>query len=166
MAQRIKDAPWEAMRTQYVQDASCSYRKLEAQYGVSRGAIAGRAQEEDWAGLRRACLAKSGPAMVDALVDRQVERAKRVHSIADTMLDKLEAAMEEYDIADMLKDKRGLQALTGALRTLKEIQDVRCVLDDEEQRARIAALRKQAEREEASSEITVRIAGGDKAWQE
>ena len=26
--------------------------------------------------------------------------------------------------------------------------------------------RKQAEREEASSEITVRIAGGDKAWQE
>ena len=46
MAQRIKDAPWEAMRTQYVQDASCSYRKLEAQYGVSRGAIAGRAQEE------------------------------------------------------------------------------------------------------------------------
>ena len=159
MAQRIKDAPWEAMRTQYVQDASCSYRKLEAQYGVSRGAIAGRAQEEDWAGLRRACLAKSGPAMVDALVDRQVERAKRVHSIADAMLDKLEAAMEEYDIADMLKDKRGLH-------TLKEIQDVRCVLDDEEQRARIAALRKQAEREEASSEITVRIAGGDKAWQE
>ena len=104
--------------------------------------------------------------MVDALVERQVERAKRVHSIADTMLDKLEAAMEEYDIADMLRDKRGLQALTGALRTLKEIQDVRCVLDDEEQRARIAALRKQAEREEASSESTVRIAGGDKAWQE
>ena len=43
---------------------------------------------------------------------------------------------------------------------------MRCVLDEEEQKARIAALRKQAEREEASSEITVRIAGGDKAWQE
>lgn len=166
MAQRSKDAPWAAMRTEYAQDAACSYRKLEARYGIGRATIAARGREEDWEGLRKAYLAKSAPAMVDALVDRQVERAKRVHSIADTMLDKLEAAMEEYDIADMLKDKRGLQALTGALRTLKEIQDVRCVLDDEEQRARIAALRKQAEREETSSEITVRIAGGDKAWQE
>ena len=163
MAQRSKDAPWAAMRTEYAQDAACSYRKLEARYGIGRATIAARGRGE---GLRKAYLAKSAPAMVDALVDRQVERAKRVHSIADTMLDKLEAAMEEYDIADMLRDKRGLQALTGALRTLKEIQDVRCVLDDEEQRARIAALRKQAEREEASSEITVRIAGGDKAWQE
>lgn len=63
-------------------------------------------------------------------------------------------------------DRLGLKQIASALRDIKEVQMLRSELDRQEQEARIANLRKQAQSEEnQSNEVTVVIEGGDPAWQ-
>lgn len=62
-------------------------------------------------------------------------------------------------------DRQGLKQIASALKDIKEVQMLKSELDRQEQEARIANLRKQAEKEEQNSEVTITIAGGDPAWQ-
>ena len=67
---------------------------------------------------------------------------------------------------DMLIDRQALKQITGALKDIKDIQNIKAPLDVEEQRARIAKLKKEAQEEDKTSEIVVKIEGGEDSWQE
>lgn len=56
-------------------------------------------------------------------------------------------------------DRKGVQELSNALKNLKEVQMLKSELDEEEQKARISKLRKEAEDEEKDTSITVKIEG-------
>ena len=64
-------------------------------------------------------------------------------------------------------DRSGLKAIASSLRDIKEIQMLKSDLDKQEQEARINKLRKEAEREDdTTNEIEVVFKAGEEAWNE
>ena len=64
-------------------------------------------------------------------------------------------------------DRKGVQELASAIKSIKEVQMLKTELDKREQEARIRNLEKQADNtDDKPNEITITIAGGDKSWAE
>lgn len=73
---------------------------------------------------------------------------------------------ESVEEVATIVDRAGLKAVTDALKNLKEVQMLRSELDTQEQEARIANLRKQAEADtDRDATVTITIEGGDEDWQ-
>ena len=95
---------------------------------------------------------------VEVIVEQEVDRARRILTVADKLLDKIEAMVDTVEPVDMTP--KSIRALTAAVKDLREIQGVKSELDSEEQRARIANLRKQADKGDDNKE-PVQIILGD-----
>ena len=158
-------ADWQAIKTEYI-TTDTSYRKLADKYGVSRVQIGNVGRQEGWVELRRQHLDNTVTKTVDAISQQEVDRAVRILTVADKLLDKIEAMVEATAPEDM--SPKSVRALTAAVKDLREIQGIKSELDSEEQRARIANLRKQAEKEDAGGAdvIEVVFAAGPEEWNE
>ena len=75
-----------------------SYRKLAEKYGVSRNQIEKIAKREGWVALKRQIADKAAAKTVEILSDQQANRAARIQTIADRLLDKLEKAVDELNL--------------------------------------------------------------------
>lgn len=64
---------------------------------------------------------------------------------------------EEVVLAETIVDRAGVKAIASALRDIKEIQDIRSEKDLEEQEARIAKLRMEAERKDEKEDSGVEV---------
>lgn len=161
---------WDAMRTEYIQ-GGVSYRELAAKYGVPFPTLAERAKAEKWVELRKQAHDKAITKTVETVAKQNAKVDDRINRLANRLIDKLEKAVDELDVKTVTMkttmktgaakvtteykkldkekegpvDKGGLQQLTNTLRDLKSILDVRSDLDRQEQEARIANLRRQAE---------------------
>ena len=155
-------ADWQAIKTEYI-TTDTSYRKLAQKYGISHVQIGNVGKQEKWVELRRQHLDKTFANTVDAISQQQVDRAKRFQTVADKLLTKIEALVDD---PEPLSTKE-LRALSAAMKDLKEIQGVKSDLDKQEQEARIANLRKQADKDEdKTDEIEVVFMAGEEAWNE
>ena len=143
-----------------------SYRKLAEKYNVPFGTLRKVAAKEKWKELRDKTKAKTDTKLVDAISEGEAERAKRLLSASDRLLERIETLIETFTIGEVMLDRTTLRQLTGALKDIKDIQGIKSPLDLEEQRARIAKLRKEAEDEEKTNEIGIVIEGGDSSWEE
>lgn len=132
-------ADWQAIKTEYI-TTDTSYRKLAQKYGVSRVQIGNVGKEEGWVELRRQHLDRTMTKTVAAVECAQVNRAKKMQAVADKLLLKIEAMAD----SDKPMDAKAIRALTAAVMNLKNIQGIKSDLDEQEQRARIANLQKQA----------------------
>ena len=139
-------ADWQAIKTEYI-TTDTSYRKLAEKYGVSRVQIGNVGKEEKWVELRRQHLDRTVTKTVAAVESAQVNRAKKMQTVADKLLNKIEA------IADSERplDAKSIRALTAAVMDLKNIQGIKSDLDEQEQRARIANLQKQTNQDNGSN---------------
>lgn len=148
---------WKAIKTEYI-TTNTSYRKLSAKYGVTYNVIGERSRHEGWLEERDQYRATTVSKTIEEISNQEVNRAARLQTVTDKMLDKIEAIVDSVKPEEW--DARSLRAISAALKDIKEIQGIRSDLDQQEQRARIANLRKSAEAEEnADKEITVTIAG-------
>ena len=147
-------ADWQAIKTEYI-TTDTSYRKLAEKYGVSRVQIGNVGRDEKWVELRRQHLDRTVSKTVAAVESAQVNRAKKMQSVADKLLLKIEAMV---DRPEPLTEK-AIRSLTAAVKDLKEIQSIKSALDEQEQRARIANLEKQASKDEAVSAPTLVVEG-------
>ena len=148
-------ADWQAIKTEYI-TTDTSYRKLAEKYGVSRVQIGTVGKEENWVELRRQHLDRTVTKTVAAVESAQVNRAKKMQAVADKLLLKIEALADRPGMA--AKDVR---MLVAAVKDLKEIQGVKSELDRQEQEARIANLRKQADKEDDNKDPIKVIIGDD-----
>lgn len=147
-------ADWQAIKTEYI-TTDTSYRKLAQKYGVNVTNIAKKASAEGWVEQRKQ-YANDTQAKTIAKISRQeANRAAKIHSVADKLLAKIEAMVE----SERPLDTKGIRALTAAVKDLKEIQSVRTDLDRQEQEARIANLRKQADKDDSSAAPTLVVEG-------
>ena len=154
-------ADWQAIKTEYI-TTQTSYRKLAQKYGVSHVQIGNVGKEEKWVELRRQHLVRTVTKTVAAVESAQVNRAKKINTVADKLLLKIEALVDRPGMVP--KDVRSLVA---AVKDLKEIQSVKSALDEQEQRARIANLQKQANKEDTHADsIEVVFLAGEEAWNE
>ena len=155
-------ADWQAIKTEYI-TTDTSYRKLAQKYGVNYQAICHRSKDEGWIEQREQYRNSTITKTLEKISQQEANRAARIHSVADKLLNKIEAMVD----AEEPLDTKGIRALTAAVKDLKEIQAVKSDLDKQEQEARIANLRKQADKDKDKAEaIEVVFMAGEEAWNE
>ena len=157
-------ADWNKIKTEYL-TSDTSYRKLAQKYGVNATTIAKKASKEDWVSQRQQQADRTLSKTLTAVSNRQVNRAARLQKVADKLLNKIEAAVDDYNMAVLLVDRQSLRQITGALKDIKDIQMIRSEADLREQEARIAKLLKEAEREDSGpNKVVIQIEGGEDTW--
>ena len=148
-------ADWQAIRTEYI-TTETSYRKLAQKYGVSTTQICNVGRDEKWVEQREQFLNKTTAKTLEKISQQEANRAAKIHSVADKLLNKIEALVDRPGMVP--KDVR---ALVAAVKDLKEIQNVKSALDEQEQKARIANLQKQADKTDDNKEPIQVIIGDD-----
>jgi hypothetical protein len=102
---------------------------------------------------------------INAIGKAQAKRAERVVSVADKLLTKIEAAIDNYDGEALIANSQALKHITGALKDIKDIQMIKSDSDLREQEARIANLRRQAESDEKTdTTVIVEFEGETGQW--
>ena len=100
---------WLAIRNDYINGGG-SYRKLAEQYGVPFGSLRSRAEKENWPELKKEQLhkisTKTAQKTADAIIKKEVKRAQRMMGIHDQLLDKLEQAVSELNMAQVTNKKK------------------------------------------------------------
>ena len=152
---------WNAIRTDYI-TSTLSYRDLGAKYGVCYRQIAKKGKAEDWGSQRSQHNAKVVTKILDDDIEQKVSSIERLETVADKVLTKVEAYIDACDPTAI--DTQSMKHISGVLKDIKDVMRNRKDLD--EQDARIANLRKQAQKEDDQSrDVTITIAGGDPSWQ-
>ncbi len=146
---------WKKIKTEYIAGGT-SYRKLAEKYGESLSNIKRIAKNENWVELRDQCKAKAATKIVEIESSKQAERMERLLNVSDKLLEAVEDAVNAFRVGELLLDKSALKHLSGTIKDIKEIQNIKTQLDIEEQKARIAILKKQAAADSTvSSDIKV-----------
>ena len=136
-------ADWLALETEYVTNTEMSYRKLADKYGIHHTIIARKASEDGWVEKRKQFVSKTQAKTLEKISQQEANRAAKIHSVADKLLNKIEAMAD----SGRPMNSKDIRALTAAIRDLKEIQNVRSDSDRREQEARIANLQRQNKQE-------------------
>ena len=157
------DFDWNAIREEYIRDETSSYRKLSQKYGPSLTAIYNRAKDENWQELRKQVKDKTITKSIEKISDKTALQAKNYTDMVDTMTEKLKAAIEEVNP----RDTTSIRRLTASLCDLRELLGIKSDADSREQEARIANLRKQADKEnDTVNEVEVVFMAGPEEWNE
>ena len=146
---------YKKIRAEYIAGGT-SYRKLAEKYKAPLGTLKRIAHDEDWVGLREQANAKSVAKIVEIESDKQATRMQRLLSVSDALLDAVEDAVRKFQAEELMLEKGALKSLSGAIKDIKDIQSIKSKLDIEEQKARIAILKKQAE-EGAMTDKSVQV---------
>ena len=153
-------ADWKAIETEYI-TTDTSYRKLADKYGIDQATISRKAKKDGWVSKRQHHLSETQAKVLAADTEEKVDRVTKLMTVADKLLKKVEMFVE----GDGLISPTSAKNLSDALKNIKEVCMVRSLEDIEEQKARIAKLRKEAEKEEKNTDVTIVIEGGDPKWQ-
>ena len=102
---------------------------------------------------------------LDLQLAKHTEKTKTIEYDNDRRPDKptKEVVHEEEKLLEVksIVDRNGLKQIASALKDIKEVKMLRSELDKQEQEARIANLRKQADKEDDNKEPIKVIIGGD-----
>ncbi len=148
---------WKQLKREYIAGGT-SYRKLAEKYKVSYNTLAKVAAKENWGNLKQETAEKITTKIVEIESDKQAERMRRLLTVSDKLLVAVEDAVEQFQAGELLLDKGALKSLSGTIKDIKDIQSLKTSLDIEEQKARIAILKKQAESDDSGKDIQVTIA--------
>lgn len=178
-------AEWERIREAYI-TGNDGAAALARRFGVDRREIAGRMETEQWKLLRQQHRSERTAKAILRLDGTWEGRLRRVDTIADSLLTKLERAVEELDIVTVncrekvkteegeqtrdyqrlmreepgIIDRGGLKQLTAVLKDIKDVLMLRSEADIREQEARIAKLQRDLERRETEeSKVIVTMEG-------
>ena len=157
-------ADWNKIKTEYITKGT-SYRKLAQKYGVGESTLFTRASKERWVEQKEQHQSKTVAKTLDAISNKQVDRAANLISVSDLLLDKVKSLLETN--AEVLADTQSMKHISGVLKDIKEIQMIRSDADMREQEARIKKLQKEAEEEDTNTEVVITFgSGGKKEWAE
>ena len=143
-------ADWEKIKAEYI-TTKTSYRKLAEKYGVHYKTISSKGKDEGWAELRSQHTHTVLTKTLDCDINQKVDRAAKLMTAADKLLQKVEQYLE----TDGPISPTSAKNLSDAMRNIKEIHMIRSAEDIEEQKARIAKLQKEAQKEDNGKQITV-----------
>ena len=145
---------WKKLRAEYIAGGT-SYRKLAEKYDEPLSNIKRIAKKENWVELKAQCQTKAATKIVEIESDKQADRMKRLLNVSDKLLLAVEDAVDKFQAKELLLDRTALKSLSGTIKDIKDIQSIKTELDIEEQKARIAILKKQAEGEKLDTSVTV-----------
>ena len=153
-------ADWQKIETEYI-TTDTSYRKLADKYGIDQATISRKAKKEDWVSKRKHHISETQAKILTADTEEKVDRAVRLMTVADKLLEKVAQWVEMGDPISA----NSIKNLSDAIKNIKEVQMIRTEEDVEEQKARIAKLRKEAEKEEnTDNTIVIQFAAGSEEY--
>lgn len=153
---------WAAIRAEYIAGGT-SYRKLAAKYAVSLSTLRKRAERERWTEMRSQAYAMAGTKSIEQAAEAAATYDSRIYATADKLLDKVSEAIEAIDGTDT----GSMRQIAAILRDLQDIKGLRSDLDRREQEARIAKLRREAEREDEGDRVVeIRLSGALEEYSE
>ena len=151
---------WKRIKAEYIAGGT-SYRKLAEKYKVKLSALRSVAEREQWVELKAQTQHKTNTKLTETVSDIEVKKAVDIIDVADKLLSKIEA------VAEMVSDPDSIKKLTSAIKDLKDIKGIKSEADMREQEARIEKLRRDAEREDdTTNEIEIVFKAGEEAWNE
>jgi DNA-binding transcriptional regulator YhcF (GntR family) len=158
-------ADWQTIKNEYLTATQKpSYRKLAEKYGLNKDTIWRKAKDEDWDDQRRQHIDKTQTKILMSDIKQKVSSAEKLNEATEMLLGNVIALMRSREPEEM--DTQEMKHISGVLKDCKEILMIKSQKDLEEQDARIAKLRREAEKEENQSrDVTITIAGGDPSWQ-
>lgn len=145
-------ADWAKIKAEYIADQSMSYRKLAKKYDINFNVIQKRATREKWPELRSRKIVKSESAVVDACATKEAEKAIKFYEAADKAMEIIMLKLGDPEIGT-----QSLKYLTSAMKDLAAIKGLQTDAERREQEARIAKLRREAEREDLDKTIELVI---------
>lgn len=156
---------WKRIKREYIAGGT-SYRKLADKYGVSFNSLKQVAAKEHWKDAREKCNAESTTKIIEIESDKNAERMKRLLKVSDELLDVVEEAVRSVKVGELMLDRTALKSLSGTIKDIKDIQNIKTKLDIEEQKARIANLKRQAEADNGPKDIEVKMASDVEEYSE
>ena len=138
--QRIGGGPvvdWKKAKTEYI-TKGISLRKLAEKYGAAESTVFARAKKEQWVEQREQYQRKTVAKTIEAAATKEVDRATRLKTVADKLLDKVEELMETG--SPMMLNSQSLKHLSGVIKDIKDIHMIKSEADLREQEARIKRL--------------------------
>lgn len=147
---------WVKVKTEYI-TTEIGYRKLADKYGVSFRTLSQKAKDEEWVAERRKHRENIVKKAVRKVEDHESTKMARFATVSDKLLNRIERIIEESETGQI--SAKDIRSLTAAVKDLKEIQGVRSELDRQEQEARIANLRRQAQAEEKVAGASLEVVG-------
>ena len=141
-------AVWEKIKREYIK-GDLSQKALALKYadidGISISSVSKHAKAGKWNSLREKKRNKTAEKIIDRAAEAEGRRAERLSKSAEKLLGTID------NLIDNAGDKLGprdLRDLTGAIKDIKSILEVRSDADLREQEARIKKLQREAERDE------------------
>ena len=159
-------ADWRKIKTEYI-TTDTSYRKLGQKYGVHYQTICRRAKEEGWIEQREQHENKVVTKTLDKISEKQSNSAELMQDTANALLQMIADGIGKFNTDTLLADRQALRGITGALKDLKDVLSLKSDADLEEQKARIAKLRKEVEEETPDTKTEISFSDGNvKEWSE
>ena len=149
---------WTQIKKEYI-TSNDSLRMLSEKHRVSLSTIKDRSHTEGWVESRRQFRRKSTEKLIEKESDKDSDCRVQIYSIAVIVLDKINELIKSYPNCNVR-----LREITGALKDVKDILDLKSELDIEEQNARIAVLESRTSGATEDKEITVRFEGLAQEW--
>ena len=149
---------WKKIKAEYIRGGT-SYRKLADKYGVSFSSIRRKAEKEKWTDLRTQAEQKASIKIVEAVASQGAEREDNFQSLADKLLQHISA-----NIDLLATNATSCKDLSVAIKNLRDIKGVKSELDMQEQIERINKLRREAQQDAETADVTITIEGGDSSW--
>lgn len=158
---------WKKLKAEYIA-GGISYRELAEKHGVSFHTLRKIAAKENWRELRDKTSAKAATKIVEIESDKQAERMRRLLTVSDNLLAVVEDAVNKFQLGELKLEKGALKSLSSTIKDIKDIQNIKSQLDIEEQKARVAILKKQAESDAGMTEVKVTfgVSEDEKQWAE
>lgn len=145
-------ADWTAIKTEYITTRDTSYRKLAEKYGVSYTQIGRVASEEGWVQQKQQYVDKTVTKALDKASTVQANKAARVQTVADKLLDAVEKKLDLPLISDGKAIAQEYRQLASTIKDIKDILMIKSDIDTREQEARIKNLQRQATKDDATEQ--------------
>ena len=139
---------FKKIKAEYIR-GGVSYRKLADKYSVSFSAIRRRAEKEKWTDLRTQAEQKASMKIVNSVASQDAKRVEDIQTVADLLLQKIKEGVEN---GTLVVDTQSIRHITSSLKDLRDIKGYKSELDMQEQIARIEKLRKDATKDNISTE--------------
>lgn len=161
----MASADWTKIKKEYMK-GGISYSKLAEKYHVPESTLKHKAVKEGWCKKRKQACTKADTKCIESIAQKNAEIDVSVFDAALKLLKAYADSVEAFSAEGTLPPTM-LKDYASALKSIQSVLEKPTDLDIKEQEARIAKLRKDAEKDDnAPSEISITIQGWDESWAE
>lgn len=155
---------WNEIKTEYI-TTNTSYRKLAQKYNIPKTTLEHRAKTEKWFAAKRQYNDRVVAKTIQKAEDKAVDCKTTLYELAKKVAGQIDRFINEYDLAAMIAAGIKPKDITGAIKDLKDVLDIKSEADIKEQDARIKNLQRQANAADDSAKaIEITVKGYDDEW--